>query len=211
MLFGSDRRISINIPMPQVFINKSQLARAEYLLKNMPNTMRQAYDRGCLAFATRVLRIIKRAMATGMPPPGSGVSWAPLKEKTLKMYEKWGYSGAHPWYVIPEMHRLVTTYRNSRGDYYVGFKRNVRATNPNSKSTSSRPTLSHLSHILEMDGDMHTGRPLWDPAFKSAGGKAKLGELVVKELRAQVRALKGWTVDSKGYIRDSKNRISSDG
>lgn len=209
MLFETSKRESIFIPLPslQIYINPSQAARAEYLLKHIPNKMKTAYEKGAMAFAARVLKIVKRAMATGMPPPGSGVSWKPLADKTTRMYDKWGHSNSHPWYVIGEMHNLVNVFKNSRGNYYVGFKTGQKATNPNPNGqTENRPTLSKLSHILESTGDNHTARPLWQPAYDSAGGKAKLAEILVKELRAQVRSMKGWTVDSRGNIRDSKYR-----
>lgn len=154
--------------------------------------MRKAYEKGAKRFAEILLQIVKRALATGTPPPGSGVSWKPLSEKTLKAYKSWGYEDAHPWYVIGQMYRRVRI-QQSRGrnkTIIVGFPSGVRATHPNKKTRSNlsqRPTLTALAKQLEEGTAKVPPRPLFSPAFKAAGGKARLSRFIVEELRKEFR------------------------
>lgn len=151
-----------------------------------------AYQKGAKRFADILLQIVKRAIATGVPPPGGGASWQPLTDKTKKAYKSWGYENSHPWFLIGQMYRRVGI-QQSRGrnkEIIVGFPTGVRATHPNKNSRSNlstRPTLTTLARQLEEGTGKASGRPLFAPAFKAAGGKNRLSRFIVEELRKEFR------------------------
>lgn len=183
-------RVPLSLPIPEgVYIQFTGQRRFEYLMSKIPDVMQQAANRGIMRFAKIVLQIVKKSMATGIPP--SGTHWAPLKDRTKELYTKWGYPNAHPWNVMGELHRNVGIFKN-RKNTWIGFPNGVSATNPNPKGqTSNRPTMNKLSKMLEWDGDYHTGRPLWNPAYNAAGGKSRLTRFIVEELREEVNKYRG--------------------
>lgn len=188
--------IRLNSPVDiQIYANPRDQKKAEELLRRFPEIMCKAYERGAKRFATILLRIVKTALATGNPPPGSGVSWPPLSPKSKKAYKSWGFPNTHLWYVIGAMYRRVGIQR-SRGrkkEFLVGFPQGVRATHPNKnarRNLSLRPTLSGLAKLLEEGGGRVPPRPLFGPSFKAAGGKQRLNRFIVEELRKELRKYK---------------------
>lgn len=176
----------------QIYVNPRDQRKAIEFFRRCPEIMRKAYEKGARRFATILLQIVKRALATGVPPPGSGVSWPPLSEKTKKAYKSWGYENAHPWYLIGQMYRRVGIFatRSQNKELRVGFPQGVRATHPNKKSRSNlnqRPTITRLARMLEEGTDGIPPRPLFAPAFKAAGGEARLNHFIVEELKKEFR------------------------
>lgn len=175
----------------QIYVNPRDQQRALEFFRRCPGIMRKAYEKGTRRFSEHLLRIVKRAIATGNPPPGSGVSWAPLKDSTKKAYKSWGYEGAHPWYVIGQMYKLVGIYTTrQKKNIYVGFHQGVKATHPNRNSRrnlNQRPTLAGLATMLERGTSTTPGRPLFGPSFKAAGGKERLTRFILEELRKEFR------------------------
>lgn len=175
----------------QIYANPRDQRKAEEFLRRCPEVMRKAYEKGARRFATILLRVVKTALATGNPPPGSGVSWPPLSEKTKKAYESWGFPNAHQWYVIGAMYRRVGIFSTrQKKDIYVSFPQGVKATHPNKKTRSNlnqRPTLSSLSAMLETGTNRIPPRPLFAPAFKAVGGKQRLSRFIIEELRKELR------------------------
>lgn len=187
-LFNTPKRISLNALLPEVYINPLDQKRLEYFMQKFPQMVTSAYDQAAFRFARQVLAIVRKAISTGMPPPGGGVSWAPLAASTMKNYTRWGHSNAHPWYVLGQMLREVNIQRNNKNRYYVGFPRGVAAKNPNPNGKGKRPSLSALAKMLESGNDYRPGRPLFNPAFKSAGGKPRLQKFMVEELKKAFRS-----------------------
>lgn len=184
MQFGRLDRIPIEVAIPEVYINPADIARLEDYLRKAPNFIREAYDRACFRFARQVLAIVRKAIRTGVPPPGGGVNWKPLSEKTIKAYTRWGHPNAHPWYVIGQMSREVNIFKSNKNRSYVGFPRGMTARHPNPNyKRGNRPTLAALANFLENQHDVHYPRPLFNPAFKSAGGKERLSKFVVQDIR----------------------------
>lgn len=174
----------------QIYVDPVQQRRAMKLIEAMPEIMQRAYERGAQRFGKLVLQIVKKAMATGIPPKGA--KWAPLSDKTLKAYKSWGYSGSHPWFLIGQMWRQVNLFTNKRyGTIYVGFKQGLRASHPNPATRANlgnRYTLARLARMLETgDGTPAPPRPLFSPAFKEAGGGARLNKFIVEELRKELK------------------------
>lgn len=192
MLFKGPSRLSINTSaaslIPEVYVRPLDQRRIEIFFQRFPHLVEQAYDQACFRFARQILGIIRTALRTGMPPPGGGVSWAPLQPKTIYAYTKWGHPNAHPWYVLGQMLREINIQRNNRHRYFVGFPPGITAVHPNPNSKSKkRPTLAQLAATLESTTDYRAGRPLFNPAFKSAGGYERLQKFVVQELKRVFR------------------------
>lgn len=186
-LFNKPRRIPLEACLPQVYVNPLDQRRLEYFMQKMPHLVQQAYDQATFRFARQLLGVIRRALRTGIPPPGGGVSWQPLAERTIKMYTKWGHQNAHPWYVMGQMLREINIFKNNKRRMYVGFPRGVTARHPNPNYKGKSPSLSYLALILESDTDYRPGRPLFNPAFKSVGGKPRLQRFMVQELKKVFR------------------------
>lgn len=87
------KRVNINISLPigsvQIYVDPRKQMQAEKLITRTPQIMQRGYDLGSRKFGNQLLRIVKRSLNTGVPPPGSGVSWPPHSVATLKKY------GAH--------------------------------------------------------------------------------------------------------------------
>lgn len=187
-LFDKPKRIPLEAVLPQVYVNPLDQRRLEIFMQRFPQMVNQAYDQASYRFARQLLGIIRKSLSTGLPPPGGGVSWAPLAPNTLKMYSRWGHENSHPWYVLGQMRREINIFKNNRGRYYVGFPRGVTARHPNPDNKSKRrPTLAALAQMLESSTDYRLGRPLFNPAFKSAGGKKRLQKFMVEELKNAFR------------------------
>lgn len=184
------QKLSLPIDL-QIYVNPRDQKKAEELIRRCPEIMRKAYNKGARRFANILLQIIKRSLATGLPPMGSGVSWPPLSEKTKKAYTSWGYPNAHTWYVIGAMYRRVGifTTRSRKQELRVGFPTGVRATHPNKMTRSNlskRPTLTSLARMLEQGNDKVPARPLFRPSFKVAGGTDRLSRFIIEELRKEL-------------------------
>lgn len=189
-------KIEASLPdlLPKLYINKGKLAKAQEFFDKMPEHMNSAYEKACNLFAKQILAKVRKAIATGTPPPAPNVSWPPLAPKTLKIYEKWGYDEASPWLLLGQMLQEVNIFKNNRGRYYVGFKPNTKAIqpNPNSTSTKPRPTIAKLANMLERGGDYHPPRPLFNPAYVAAGGKERLENFILRELKNVFNSKRIW-------------------
>lgn len=184
------QRLSLPVDI-QIYVNPRDQQKALQFFRRCPEIMRKAYEKGSRRFAKILLDIVKRSLATGNPPPGSGVSWPPLSEKTKKAYKSWGFENTHLWYVIGNMYRRVGIFA-TRGNktIYVGFPQGVRATHPNKnaqRNLNTRPTLQALAKLLEKGGGRVPARPLFAPAFKVAGGTSRLNRFIIEELRKEFR------------------------
>lgn len=195
MIFNTPRRHSIKSPLsdlsyliPEIYVKPLDQRRLEIFFQRFPHLVEQAYEKATHRFAVILLGIIRKAISTGMPPPGGGASWAPLTEGTIKNYTKWGHGRAHPWYVLGQMRREINIFKSNKKRVYVGFPRGVTATHPNPNSRSkSRPSLATLAASLESDTDHRSGRPLFNPAFKSAGGYERIQKFIIQELKKVFR------------------------
>lgn len=177
----------------QVYANPKQQKKAEELLKKCPQLIRNAYDKSTRRFAKIILQIVKESFMTGLPPIGSGVSWAPLAPRTIRSYNSWKYTGYHLYYLIGQMYHRVGIYqsRTKNREVRIGFPQGVRAIDPNprqrSGSLKSRPTLNTLMAILEGGTNRIPPRPLFRPAFKAAGGAKRLTKFFIEDLRKELR------------------------
>lgn len=175
------KKVNINVGTPlgavQIYIDPRDQLRAEKLIANSPSILTQSYKRGIEKFSNQLLRIVRKSLNTGMPPPGSGVSWPKHSPTTLKRYPE------HPLLHLTGQYARSVTIVRTKNRTYVGLPIGVRkityAGNP------SHLTLNQVALILEYgssDGRIPP-RPLWAPAFEVAGGR----EAIKKEIRREVR------------------------
>lgn len=179
---------SLGITLPtavgdlRIYVNPTQQAKATNLLKSMPQILTSSYEEAAFRFGERLARMAKSCLRNGMPPRGSGVSWPPHAESTIKQL------GEHTLlYWSSQYYHAIGVRRRGRS-IYVGVPSSTIKTRPDGKSTGGI-SLSNVAKILEY-GD-HTGkippRPLWIPLFESAGGKEKFKSELVKTIRNKVR------------------------
>lgn len=183
---------SYKIPL-QIYADPKSQRKAEELIRNCPDILRRAYEKGAKRFAEILLREIKRCIMTGLPPAGSGVSWKPLSPRTIRSYKSWGFEGTHPWYLIGQMYRRIGIFqtRSKKREVRVGFPTGVKALPPQKgKNTRGRPTLTALAAVLEAGTNRIPPRPLFAPAFKAVGGSTRVRKFITEELKKELRKYK---------------------
>lgn len=179
----------------RLYANRSQQAKAQRLLDSMPNIYKRAFTRASQEFGERLVRLTKKCLAIGQPPPNSGVSWKPHSPSTIHNL------GAHP------LLHYTGTYMNSIGIQrsptrtWVGLSYNRqggsrnargRATAGSARATQKPPsklTLNQIAIINEFgskDGNIPP-RPLWQPAWKSLGGNSAYQKLLRDCLRKELQ------------------------
>lgn len=184
------RHESLRIPTPQPYIKPIAKGRVEYLFKHIPEEMQGAYDEGTRRFCKLLLRVVKKAMTNGVPPPDGETQWDPLSERTLKKYSKWGVKSTNPWYGAGDLYKHIQVLKANNKNWNVGFPRGMSATHPNPKYKGDRPTMNKLMQYLEDPLD-RPKRPIWSPAFNSVGGAKKLSQYISKALKEKVKEYKG--------------------
>lgn len=187
----STPKISFNfnaVPFATIipYVDPNRLRKARKLISALPHIERNAYARGTDRFGAILVRIIKRAMKTGLPP-GGRVSWAPLADKTLKKYKRTGRGTGKPWFWLGQMYREIGIHQAKRQGKYVGFKPGVKALTMKSKQiTEGRLTINRVANLLETGTmDFIPARPLFRPAFDEAGGTNKLTKYIIQEIRKE--------------------------
>ena len=178
---------SLGITLPtavgdlQIYVNQTQQAKATNLLKSMPQILTSSYEEAAFKFGERLAKMARSCLRNGMPPTGSGVSWPPHSESTVRQL------GEHTLlYWSSQYYHSIAVRRRGR-NIYVGVPSSTVKTRPDGKSSGI--SLSNVAKILEY-GD-HTGkippRPLWAPLFESVGGKEKFKSELIKSIRYNVR------------------------
>ena len=89
----ASRKVNINLSNNlcdiQIYVDPVKQRQAERLIAKTPSIMKLGYELGTRKFGNQLLRIVRRSLNNGLPPPGSKVSWPPHATATLKKY------GAH--------------------------------------------------------------------------------------------------------------------
>lgn len=178
--------LSNNLCDIQIYVDPVKQRQAEKLIAKTPSIMKLGYELGTRKFGNQLLRIVRRSLNKGLPPPGSKVSWPPHATATLKKY------GAHTL--------LNHTLLNLTGQYarsvtmvtqkdrtFVGLPPGLRKITYSGRT--SRKTLNQIAIMLEYgsrDGNLPP-RPLWKPAFEAAGGNVVLEKEIRNQLRKELR------------------------
>ena len=86
------KSVNITLSTPvgplEIYVDKREQARAERLIAKTPSILTEGYAKGTEKFGNQLLRIVRRSLNTGVPPPGTHTSWP----KTCSRYckEIWG-------------------------------------------------------------------------------------------------------------------------
>lgn len=168
---------SVNVYLPPVpkiqIMNQGNWSLVQNGISKLPEAIQKGYDRGTELFSNRLLRIIRKAVQSHTPPPGSGVYWAPLSRKS---------KGKGIYYLKGVYYRNIGIYKY-RGRVLVGLPSNARH--------YSGLTLNQLAIILEYGNGKIPARPLWRPATKAAGGTKELRRILMREIRRKISSLTG--------------------
>lgn len=165
------------------YVDRNHLIRAQKLISALPHIQRNAYNKGTERFGALLVRIIRHAMKTGMPPGGL-VQWDPLEPSTLKKYKDKGTG--KPWYWLGQMYREIGIQNTKRNGKYVGFAPGIKAlTIKRGETVEGSQTLNHIAKILETGTmDWIPPRPLFKPAYEYA--KPEASKYLIQEIRKEI-------------------------
>ena len=174
---------TVNISLPkisdlilQVKLN-GEWQTVEALVSNLGPSMQIGYDRAVDKFSRSLLSIVKKSLTLGIPPVGGGVTWQPLSQATIERY------GQHHIYNLTGLYsRSVGLYRY-KSRVLIGLPIGIR------RSSQKKLTLNQLAKMLESgssDGRIPP-RPVWAPSLKAVGGKNKLKQLILTEIRRELQ------------------------
>jgi hypothetical protein len=192
------KSVNITLSTPvgplEIYVDKREQARAERLIAKTPSILTEGYAKGTEKFGNQLLRIVRRSLNTGVPPRGSGVSWPPHAPGTLKKYgeKKYGKKkyGDHTLLNLTGQYARSVTLVKGKKRTFVGLPIGIKKITYTGKT--SRKTLNQIAIMLEYgsrDGNLPP-RPLWNPAFKAAGGKAALQKEIRNEIRKEIRRVR---------------------
>ena len=158
------KSVNITLSTPvgslEIYVDKREQARAERLIAKTPSILTKGYAKG------------------------SGVSWPPHAPGTIKKY------GDHTMLHLTGQYARSVTLVKGKKRTFVGLPIGIKKITYTGKT--SRKTLNQIAIMLEYgsrDGNLPP-RPLWNPAFKAAGGKAALQKEIRNEVRKEIRKVK---------------------
>lgn len=187
----ASRKVNINLSNNlcdiQIYVDPVKQRQAERLIAKTPSIMKLGYELGTRKFGNQLLRIVRRSLNKGLPPPGSKVSWPKHSIATLKKYGKYGKYGAHTLLNLTGQYARSVTMVTQKDRTFVGLPPGLRKITYSGKT--SRKTLNQIAIMLEYgsrDGNLPP-RPLWKPAFEAAGGNVVLEKEIRNQLRKELR------------------------
>lgn len=188
----ASRKVNINLSNNlcdiQIYVDPVKQRQAERLIAKTPSIMKLGYELGTRKFGNQLLRIVRRSLNKGLPPPGSKVSWPPHATATLKKYgatlKKYR---AHTLLNLTGQYARSVTMVTQKDRTFVGLPPGLRKITYSGRT--SRKTLNQIAIMLEYgsrDGNLPP-RPLWKPAFEAAGGNVVLEKEIRNQLRKELR------------------------
>lgn len=180
--------LSNNLCDIQIYADPVKQRQAERLIAKTPSIMELGYELGTRKFGNQLLRIVRRSLNKGLPPPGSKVSWPPHAIATLKKYGAYTKKyGAHTLLNLTGQYARSVTMVTQKDRTFVGLPPGLKKITYSGKT--SRKTLNQIAIMLEYgsrDGNLPP-RPLWKPAFEAAGGNVVLEKEIRNQLRKELR------------------------
>lgn len=172
----------VNITLPkvsdlvlQVKLN-GEWQKVESLVSNLGPSMQRGYDEAVSKFSHNLLAIVKKSLTLGIPPVGGGVIWQPLAPSTIKRY------GQHPIYNLTGLYSRSVGLFRYKSRVLIGLPIGAR------RSSQKKLTMNQLAVMLEFgSNDRIPPRPVWAPSLKAVGGKDKLKQLTLTEIRKELR------------------------
>lgn len=188
------KKVNINLPNNlgdiQIYVDPFKQRQAERLIAKTPSIMKLGYELGTRKFGNQLLRIVRRSLNKGLPPPGSKVSWPPHATATLKKYGATAILKkyrAHTLLNLTGQYARSVTMVTQKDRTFVGLPPGLRKITYSGRT--SRKTLNQIAIMLEYgsrDGNLPP-RPLWKPAFEAAGGNVVLEKEIRNQLRKELR------------------------
>lgn len=180
--------LSITLPTAlgdlKIYANPKQLDKADKLIKKTPEILRKAYLEAATKYGNKIAVIAKACLRRGMPPRGSGVSWPPHAESTIKRL------GEHTlMYWSSQYYHNIKVIKRGK-NVAVGITPGRKKTRPD--HVASNITISQVAKILEFgsrDGKIPP-RPLWQYLWPTVGGKEAYKKELVIQIRKQLRKYK---------------------
>lgn len=178
--------LSITLPTPigelKIYANQARLDKATKLIAKTPEILNKAYADAANKYGKKIAVVAKECLAKGMPPRGSGVSWAPHSPNTIRVL------GEHSLlYWSSQYYRSIQVLRRGKR-IAVGVPPGRRKTRPDHRS--SRVTVSQVAKMLEFGSevtDKLPARPLWRYLWPAVGGKDGYKKELVVQIRKQLR------------------------
>lgn len=173
----------VNITLPkvsnlvlQVKLN-GEWQKVESLVSNLGPSMQRGYDKAVSKFSRNLLAIVKKSLTLGIPPVGGGVTWQPLAPSTIERY------GQHPIYNLTGLYSRSVGLFRYKSKVLIGLPIGAR------RSPQKKLTMNQLAIMLEFgsNDDRIPPRPVWEPSLKAVGGKNKLKQLILTEIRKELQ------------------------
>lgn len=174
----ASNKVSIRLPeMPQVEIKiHGEWQKADALINGMAPEVLAAYHRGATRCSKALVRIIRRAIKTGLPP--GDARWPALAKSTIKSH------GKHNIYHLSGLYGSVIGLRQYKNRTVIGVPINMKVPNTDLTLNQLGIILEHGSAIdSDGDGNGIPKRPLWAPAFKEYGGVGRLKVEILRDIR----------------------------
>lgn len=175
------RKVNITLPkvsdlVLQVKLN-GEWQKVESLVSNLGPSMQRGYDKAVSKFSLNLLAIVKKSLTLGIPPVGGGVTWQPLAPSTLERY------GQHPIYNLTGLYSRSVGLFRYKSRVLIGLPIGAR------RSSQKKLTMNQLAIMLELGSHDYRipPRPVWAPSLKAVGGKNKLNQLILTEIRKELR------------------------
>lgn len=142
----------------------------------------EAYNKASYEFSLKYLRIVKKSVSTGTPPPGA--YWPPMALSTLQRYSK-----EYPEHKLYNLTGFL--YKNINIWKYKSYTRvgvQSKRRHPKIDGQKSTLTMVELCNLLERGGNNIPARPLWKPSYRAAGGDPMVKKMVLKVLSMKLKA-----------------------
>ena len=178
----ASNKVNIRLPsleslQPEIRL-EGDWKKLDKLSEHLQRTILDGYQRGVIDIGKRLTRIVRQALRTGIPPPGSGVTWDPLSESTIHRY------GDHPIYNLTGTYSRCIGLSIYRSRILVGIPLRTR------RSSRGGLTMNQLAILLEYGSREEGGnippRPVWGPALKSIGGKQSIKATIIRNIRSEL-------------------------
>ena len=152
----ASRKVNINLSNNlcdiQIYVDPVKQRQAERLIAKTPSIMKLGYELGTRKFGNQLLRIVRRSLNKGLPPPGSKVSWPPHATATLKKYATFKkYAtlkkyGAHTLLNLTGQYARSVTMVTQKDRTFVGLPPGLRKITYSGRT--SRKTLNQIAIML---------------------------------------------------------------
>lgn len=164
----------------EIYADPTKLAKAEKLIKDTPKILTDAYTIAATKYAERIAKMARSCLKRGMPPSGSGVSWPPHAESTVK---RLGQHGLLYW--SSQYYHNISVVK--RGKHIAAGIASGRSRKTRPDQLPTRLTLSAVARILEFGGGYVPERPLWQYLWPAVGGREHYRMELVQQIRKQIR------------------------